>query len=72
LYRRGRHLGEFEYSHAAILVSDIERSAQFYERASSREQEFSGNFDDSIGRAKIGGPISSSSPAKPSARQLEG
>ena len=48
---------DFEYSHAAILVSDIERSAQFYERAVGWEREFSGSFDDSIGRANgIGGP----------------
>jgi len=47
---------DFEYSHAAILVSDIERSAQFYERAVGWEQEFSGSFDDSIGVANgIGG-----------------
>src|SRR5262245_2049906 len=63
--RRARHaIGnyemtkiDFEYSHAAILVSDIECSAQFYERAVGWEQEFSGSFDDSIGRANgIGGP----------------
>src|SRR4030095_3241525 len=48
---------DFEYSHAAILVSDIARSAQFYERAGGGEPEFSGSFDDSIGRANgIGGP----------------
>src|ERR1051325_11662411 len=47
---------DFEYSHAAILVSDIERSAQFYESAVGWEQEFSGSFDDSIGRANgVGG-----------------
>jgi len=47
---------DFEYSHAAILVSDIERSAEFYERAVGWEQEFSGSFDESIGRANgIGG-----------------
>lgn len=48
---------DFEYSHAAILVSDIERSARFYESAVGWEQEFSGSFDESIGRANgIGGP----------------
>ena len=47
---------DFEYSHAAILVSDIERSAEFYERAVGWEQEFSGSFDESIRRANgIGG-----------------
>jgi len=48
---------DFEYSHAAILVSDIERSARFYESALGWEQEFSGSYDESIGRANgIGGP----------------
>jgi predicted enzyme related to lactoylglutathione lyase len=48
---------DFEYSHAAILVSDMERSAQFYERAVGWEREFSGDFDESLGRANaIGGP----------------
>jgi catechol 2,3-dioxygenase-like lactoylglutathione lyase family enzyme len=48
---------DFEYSHAAILVSDIERSARFYESAVGWEQEFSGTFDESLGRANgIGGP----------------
>ena len=48
---------DFEYSHGAILVSDIERSAQFYERAVGWEQEFSGSFDESLGQANgIGGP----------------
>lgn len=48
---------DFAYSHAAILVSDIERSAQFYERAVGWEQEFSGSFDEALGRANgVGGP----------------
>jgi predicted enzyme related to lactoylglutathione lyase len=48
---------DFEYSHAAILVSDIERSAHFYERAVGWEREFNGEFDDSLGRANgVGGP----------------
>jgi predicted enzyme related to lactoylglutathione lyase len=48
---------EFEYSHAAILVSNIERSAQFYDRAVGWKQEFGGSYDDSLGRANgYGGP----------------
>jgi predicted enzyme related to lactoylglutathione lyase len=48
---------EYTYAHAAILVSNIERSAQFYERAVGWEREFSGTFDESLGRANgIGGP----------------
>jgi catechol 2,3-dioxygenase-like lactoylglutathione lyase family enzyme len=48
---------EFTYSHAAILVSNIERSAQFYERAVGWKQEFGYSFDDSLGRANgYGGP----------------
>jgi catechol 2,3-dioxygenase-like lactoylglutathione lyase family enzyme len=48
---------EFKYAHAAILVSDIERSAQFYERAVGWEREFAASFDDSLGTANgFGGP----------------
>jgi predicted enzyme related to lactoylglutathione lyase len=48
---------EFTYSHAAILVSDIERSASFYKRAVGWEPEFSRDFDDSLGKANgCGGP----------------
>jgi predicted enzyme related to lactoylglutathione lyase len=48
---------QFTYSHAAILVSDIERSASFYERAVGWEREFSRDFDDSLGEANgCGGP----------------
>jgi predicted enzyme related to lactoylglutathione lyase len=48
---------QFTYAHAAILVSNIERSAQFYERAVGWVREFSGEFDDSLGRANgYGGP----------------
>jgi len=48
---------EFEFSHAAILVSNIERSAHFYERAVGWEREFGGSYDDSLGRANgYGGP----------------
>ena len=48
---------EFTYSHAAVLVSDIERSASFYERAVGWKREFSRDFDDSLGKANgYGGP----------------
>ena len=48
---------EFKYAHAAILVSNIERSAAFYERAVGWEREFSGDYDESLGRANgYGGP----------------
>jgi len=48
---------DFKYAHAAILVSNIERSASFYERAVGWEKEFGGDYDDSLGRANgYGGP----------------
>ena len=48
---------EFTYSHAAILVSNIERSAHFYERAVGWKREFGGSSDDALGRANgYGGP----------------
>ena len=48
---------EFKYAHAAILVSNIERSAHFYERAVGWKREFGGSYDDSLGRANgYGGP----------------
>ena len=48
---------EYTYSHAAILVSNIERSAQFYERAVGWKREFGGNYDEALGRANgYGGP----------------
>jgi catechol 2,3-dioxygenase-like lactoylglutathione lyase family enzyme len=48
---------EFTYAHAAILVSNIERSANFYKRAVGWKQEFSGSYDDALGRANgYGGP----------------
>ena len=48
---------EFTYSHAAILVSNIERSAEFYERAVGWKREFGGTYDDALGRANgYGGP----------------
>jgi predicted enzyme related to lactoylglutathione lyase len=48
---------DFTFSHAAILVSDIERSASFYERAVGWKREFSRDFDDSLGKANgYGGP----------------
>lgn len=42
---------DFKYAHAAILVSNIERSADFYQRAVGWEQEFGGDYDESLGRA---------------------
>jgi catechol 2,3-dioxygenase-like lactoylglutathione lyase family enzyme len=42
---------EYTYAHAAILVSNIERSADFYERAVGWEREFGGEYDESLGRA---------------------
>ena len=48
---------EYKYSHAAILVSNMERSIDFYQRAVGWEQEFSADFDESLGRANgYGGP----------------
>lgn len=48
---------EFKYAHAAILVSNIERSAAFYEQAVGWEREFGGDYDESLGRANgYGGP----------------
>src|SRR4051794_32724010 len=48
---------EFTYAHAAILVSNIERSADFYERAVGWKQEFGGSFGDELGQANgYGGP----------------
>ena len=42
---------EYEYSHAAVLVSNLERSAEFYERAMGWQKEFGGDYDESLGRA---------------------
>ena len=42
---------EFTYSHAAILVTDLERSASFYERAVGWKREFARDFDESLGQA---------------------
>jgi predicted enzyme related to lactoylglutathione lyase len=42
---------EYTYAHAAILVSNIERSAQFYERAVGWKREFSGGYDEALGQA---------------------
>lgn len=48
---------DYKYSHGAILVSDLERSADWYRRAVGWEQEFAHDFDDSLGRANgYGGP----------------
>jgi catechol 2,3-dioxygenase-like lactoylglutathione lyase family enzyme len=42
---------EYKYAHAAILVSNIERSAAFYEQAVGWVREFGGDYDESLGRA---------------------
>ena len=42
---------EFRYAHAAMLVSNIERSAVLYERAVGWEREFGGDYDESLGQA---------------------
>jgi predicted enzyme related to lactoylglutathione lyase len=48
---------DYKYSHAAILVSDLERSASFYHRAFGWEREFAHDFDESLGVANgFGGP----------------
>jgi catechol 2,3-dioxygenase-like lactoylglutathione lyase family enzyme len=48
---------DYKYAHAAILVSNIERSAKFYEDAVGWEREFGGEYDDALGRANgYGGP----------------
>jgi predicted enzyme related to lactoylglutathione lyase len=48
---------DYKYSHGAILVSDLERSASFYNRAFGWEKEFAHDFDESLGRANgYGGP----------------
>jgi predicted enzyme related to lactoylglutathione lyase len=48
---------DFKYAHAAILVSNLERSADFYERAVGWEREFGGEYDGSLGEANgYGGP----------------
>jgi catechol 2,3-dioxygenase-like lactoylglutathione lyase family enzyme len=48
---------EYTYSHAAILVSNIERSATFYQRVLGWRLEFDREFDESLGRANgYGGP----------------
>jgi predicted enzyme related to lactoylglutathione lyase len=48
---------DYQYAHAAILVSNIERSAPFYEQAVGWEREFAAAFDDALGQANgYGGP----------------
>jgi predicted enzyme related to lactoylglutathione lyase len=48
---------DFEYAHAAILVSNIERSAPFYEQAVGWEREFEMSLDGLLGEANgYGGP----------------
>jgi predicted enzyme related to lactoylglutathione lyase len=42
---------EFTYAHAAILVSNLERSARFYERAFGWQQEFTREFGEILGEA---------------------
>ena len=42
---------DYKYSHAAILVTDIERSANWYERAVDWKREFGGEYDESLGVA---------------------
>jgi catechol 2,3-dioxygenase-like lactoylglutathione lyase family enzyme len=47
----------FKYAHAAILVSNLERSATFYEQAVGWEREFGGEYDEALGKANgYGGP----------------
>lgn len=48
---------DYKYSHAAILVSNMERSIDFYQRAVGWEREFSADFDETLGQANgYGGP----------------
>lgn len=48
---------EHKFSHAAIFVSNMERSIDFYERALGWVQSFSVNMDSSLGVAnRVGGP----------------
>lgn len=48
---------QFTYAHAAILVSDIERSSDFYKRSVGWQREFSREFDGILGEANgYGGP----------------
>jgi predicted enzyme related to lactoylglutathione lyase len=48
---------DYKYSHAAILVSNMERSIEFYQRAVGWEREFASELDESLGRANgYGGP----------------
>ena len=42
---------DFKYAHAAILVSNLERSAEFYEKAVGCVREFGGEYDEALGRA---------------------
>ncbi len=46
----------FTYAHAAILVSNLERSVAFYERAVGWTKTFDGSYGDSLGQAnRVGG-----------------
>jgi catechol 2,3-dioxygenase-like lactoylglutathione lyase family enzyme len=42
---------DFKYSHAAILVTNIERSKPFYEQAVGWKQLFTAEFDEKLGEA---------------------
>lgn len=42
---------QYTYSHAAILVSNMERSVKFYERAVGWKRLFEGSYDESLGEA---------------------
>ncbi len=47
----------FTYAHAAIMVSDIERSATWYERAMGWKREFAASYDGALGESNgYGGP----------------
>lgn len=48
---------QFKFAHAAILVSNLERSIDFYQRAVGWELEFQLSLDDALGEANgYGGP----------------
>ena len=47
----------FTYAHAAIMVSNLERSAEFYERAVGWKREFAASYDGALGESNgYGGP----------------
>lgn len=48
---------DYRYSHAAILVTDMERSLDWYERAVGWRREIDAEFGEDLGRANgYGGP----------------